>query len=709
MVYEPHSMLTRPFAGSDLRSFGPHLASMLAWLVMVAVAGYWIEQPELRYGFFGAAGVGMAGAFVVLRQLLSQDAREARLRATIEHRSEELERERSAHAAELNRQEARLRAWNRELTERAAELGRSAPDPRRWENPAEALPLDAAVKDRVGSTRDRIFEALRDGKYVHGEQFEGQRLAADLFEMVADIAAIYRDGDPEAWLHVDAARMAHAAHRATIRILHRARQFPGAPATRDVFELRRHLQTLQAGQDLYERFKPIAKVAPWAYKLFRVAAGANPIAYTAWSLAFEAVKRGGLELSRLTVERTLRDLLGEMVTIVGDEAALLYGGGYGRREKNHVLATEAVELARQAHQSRAMLAAVVDLLTRIPLRDETERRRLLEALGKPGFEAEAADWLPLELRTEVMQDVERLFEDHPPAMSAKAIASWRTGLEQRLGHRSKLVSAESMHDEGQLESAAHCVLAWAHSRGIALEPVLRALEQAEMPGRPDMAGPAGPTPVLPRLDLSPERQDILLEVLLDVMSRLRPWGPAPDLALLDELARRFRRKDGPKVRQRLQKAYQATVSEMLGRGGPATSGPAAYALLLALDAGERWLHAEPFRGPRFGSEDKAQLREAKQWSEDLAPKEGGMWLLASEQRWVLLAHTSRLEATEPTLLWEGLRSDATLRLNRASGWFASPSIEGGAWLTPKQPPCPTAIPISKAFMAHAEPWLTSAG
>lgn len=703
---------SRHLSRSDLRSFGPLFVVIAAWAAVLGLAGFMLEPGPVQWSLCGLAVIGALGSAGALRRALDHDAREHRIRAAVDHERDELERERRAFVAHVERERATLNAWTRELTDRATEIGRSTPNPTRWSAPEEALPLDAEVRALISHTSDRVFEALRDGKYVRQERMDGSLLAKDLMEMVRGVASIYQDGDPEAWTHVDAGRMAHAVHRAATRLVHRLGRLPGAPSTRDVSELQKYVQGFQNSRNLLEQIRPYAEVAPKIFRAVKLVAGANPIAYTLTSLATDALVQGGKELSRRGIERALRELLGSLVEIIGDEAALLYGGGYGRRDPSYVLAAEAMELARRARSSRPMLEASLKLLSTLPLRDELERRELLEGL-RSKRSPDAATWLPLEAREEVMRKIEGHFEAHPHGMSAREVADWRAGLERRLELRSQL-GEEDTHHAGRIESAVESLVGWSHARGIGVAATLERVEasglleslveadRAELLGRLQLEPPVGP--IYPRFDLSKAQQDGYLEALSEIMTRLRPWGPQPDVGFLEELARRFRRADAKKLEQKLAKGYEEQLGAMLGKGAPSLGGTGAFCALAALEPDEVWTFAHAFPSPKLA--EAANPSEAKAWIQSSSPKGSTTTFLMSTRRCVALRHGGALDAPEWTVLWTGARGDPTLRIEVARGWLGAPSLHGGVWLDPPPPGSRASLPLSKKLRSAIEPWLT---
>ena len=685
---------------------------LIAVSVLGLAAGSWllIADPITMGVLWLAALPAAVAAVITARRSRRTAERERKLRAAVEADKIHLEEARAAWETEYTSQQRRLEAIEARLVDQAAALAWTPRPPDQAPVPAELLQRDEAVDRLIDTTTDRVFEALREGKYVRNDRFESRLFWDDVGTLVREVAAVYQPGADKAWLQTDARQLALAVHRAALRVSLRLEQLPTAPSSRKLADIVKWTETYRSGQSLLEYAKPLMTYVPWLYRLVRVLAGANPATLGLSVILFEIMKKAGFQISVEVMERYLKGLVREFLTAVGQEAANVYGGAYGRRSKAWVLGAEAVHLAREASESRAMFAAVVRLLDELELRDEVDRRALHRALVAPSFEPGRADWLPIEDRTDVLEKVEALFEAHPPAMAPRALARWKTGLESRLGHRSRLeIEGGTVHDQAQLESIARSLASWGRLRGaagsvvhveLAKAAALAELEEEErsrlMQSVVDeldrvFDGRAS----LPRFDLTEPRKKAYIEDLIGLMGRLRPWGPEPDFAYIEEVARRFR-LDPTKLRAQLGVRYVATLGEQLDAAAPTKKLPpgAAFAALVALDPDEQWDFAEDQKRlllPTDASkDDKKVLRELQR---ELL-RGAGLWLLASPQRAIVLrkADIQALSAASSKVVWEGRFADPSVRLERSKGLVRrSASAHGGTWSLPHETSPPTGL------------------
>ncbi len=627
--------------------------------------------------------------------------REWRLRAAIEADKLRFEEERHAWEEKRKAEQRRLDAIESHLIDRAASIAWSPPPLDSAPLQPEHLRRDEQIDQLIEVTTERVFEALRTGKYVRNDRFEHRLFWEDVGALVRDVAAVYQPGGDRAWLETDARQLALAVHRAALRVSLRLEQVPTAPSSRKLADIVKWTETYRSGQSLLEYAKPLMNYVPWLYRLVRVLAGANPATLGLSVILFELVKKAGFQVSVEVLERYLKSLARDFLTAVGQEAANVYGNGYGRRSKAWVLGSEAVHLAREARESRAMLAAVIRLLDELDLRDEVDRRALQRSLVAPSFQPARADWLPIEERTEVLEKIEALFEAQPSAMEPRALATWKAGLESRLGHRSRLeVEGGTVHDEAQLVSVVRSLISWGLQRGARPEPMMALLQDASVLAEltDDERGPVlqmaldesssqtSSEAPLPRFDLTEARKKAYVDDLVRLMGALRPWGPEPDLGFLDELARRFR-LDAKKLRARLAAQYVVVLSEHFTAGSPLKKLPpgGSFAALFHLEPEERWDFAE--EGKRFllPSEASKEDRKAASDIQRELRRGAGMWLLASEKRAVLLRKpdVQTLSTASSQIIWEGRFSDRTVRVEHSKAWgWTTATVHGGQWHLP---------------------------
>ena len=677
------------------------VALMAASVVGLMVSSWLLIAEPLTIGILWLAMLPAAAATVVTaRRSRTTAIRERRLRAAVEADKLRLEDEQAAWQAQRTSEERRLEAIETRLVDQAAAIAWSPSPPDRAPIADDVLQRDDAVDKAIDATTERVFEALREGKYVRNERFESRLFWEDIGTLVREVAAIYQPGGDKAWLETDARQLALAVHRAALRVSLRLEQLPGAPSSRKLADIVKWTETYRSGQSLLEYAKPLTTYMPWLYRLVRVLAGANPATLGLSVILFELMKKAGFQISAEVLERYLKGLVHEFLTAVGQEAANVYGGAYGRRSKAWVLGAEAVQLARSAPQSRATLAAVIRLLDELDLRDEVDRRALIRALVAPSFESSRADWLPIEDRTEVLERVESLFEAQPPAMEPQAVAKWKAGLEGRLGHRSRLdIDRGTVHDQAQLESIVRSLVSWARTRETsdeilktmlldasifaAVEPNDRLAIVDAAIGEPQSHDGA----VLPRFDLTEDRKKAYVEDLIRLMSHLHPRGPLPDLAFLEEVARRFR-LDATKLRAQLGAQYVRALADGLDARSPTKKMPAgaAFGALTCLTSGEQWDFVEDGKKLLLPADASKEQKKALRDHQKELSRGAGLWLLVSLRRAVLFRksdpHTLPTEPLNDSIVWQGEFADPSVRVERSKGslgWTSS-AVHGGRWM-----------------------------
>ena len=664
------------------------------------------ESLTIAVLWLSAVPAAIAAGMIATRSRTAAE-RERRLRAALDADKVRFDEERTTWETYRVSEQQRLEAIESRLVDQAAALAWSPGPPAPGPIEPELLRRDEAVDRLIESTTDRVFEALRDGKYVRNDRFESRLFWEDVGTLVREVAAVYQPGADKAWLETDARQLALAVHRAALRVSLRLEQLPTAPSSRKLADIVKWTETYRSGQSLLDYAKPLMNYVPWLYRLVRVLAGANPATLGLSVILFELMKKAGFQISVEVLERYFKNLVREFLTAVAQESANVYGGAYGRRTKSWILGAEAVQLAREAKGSRAMLAAVIQLLDRLELRDEVDRRALQRALVAPSFKPTRADWLPIEARTEILEQVEQLFEAHPSAMEPAELVTWKAGLEARLGHRSRLnVDGQTVHDEAQLHSIMRSLASWGRSRGATTEALHDALAasasltavatQVDAPGRADIVRSsmadrsADEPPVLPRFDLTEARKEAYIEDLIRLMATLRPWGPEPDLAFLEDVARKFR-LDATKLKSQLGVGYAGTASASLDARSPLKKLPpgAAFAALVALNADEQWDFAEDGKRILLPSDASKDDRKALKELQKTLTRGAGLWLMVSGRRAALIRKpdVQTLSAIDSGPVWEGAFSDPSVRVESAKGLgWSSHAVHGGRWRFPFEAP-----------------------
>lgn len=556
-------------------------------------------------------------------------------------------------------------------------------------HPGEFSSQDQAVMELLRARTDRLFEKIRNNKYQDSGRFEKELLMADLSDLITSVARIYHPESENPLLETSVEQLLRSANRIALQILVLLEQLPLDIKT---YNLKKIYETVQAGVKAYGMYKSIDPYWTYfrpVYYLGRFALGSNPVTLgVSWALG-ELAKGGSKKLSSWLANRYALKLLYEVVFIIGNEAAGIFGGKFRHREVNWIYGAELSELMKRFPLSPEALSGGLNEIGQLRLRNEYDRIFLYRCLaGRKSASPDkfaARNFLSAGECQIIARRLERFFEKFVRA-KADDLEEWKKKTEDRLGCR-MLVESRKSADRPAAEKA-----------GDALRSLAGFVMEVKGPHPDELPVILSQTRMIPLLDEENRRKavqeltqappmifdypdmepaDKLLgdyfDDLMEIGAKVYPYALRGD-ELIAETAQYFRYSDLKSLQKELDKMTVDFLAEKLVPESPEKKLPPrmALGLLSCLEAEEFPLFV--YKNIRIGFSGIGK---------EILPmlKNRTLCLVGTSRRLILTAVSEKGEA-EPLLLWEGRREgDCRFRTERIENRLTDDCrVTGGKWM-----------------------------
>lgn len=656
----------------------------VAAMVNAAALGWW--QVAVYLG----AAAALAGSWWFRRKLTVAeqeiesrrqhvDSEFARI-ADEEHRLEAARRsvqtELGEQATRLDQREqslaARLTAYHEWLEFPApVDLGVKLNEPLASDSELAALvQQDRRLNELLAAETKVLFDRILNNRYAGEGQVKVEVLRDDLQELITKVARVYRPDVKRPLLETSLERVLRAGGRACLQFLVVLDELPISVKEYNLNSLYKYIRRAVKAYGAYKSAEPYWGYANTAYYLGRLALGVNPLSIGAWWFLGTLGREGARVITNKLVNRQGMALLQNLVRVIGYEVASMYGGDFRHRDANWIYAAELTELLTEFPHSRDSIRHALKDLAALQLRSEYDRVFLTRLVAN-GASARperyrAAVLLAVEERRAVAQRLERFLESFIHGKSPDVVAKWQSEVESRLDIKLSVGGMKVLPRETQVRDAVRSLAGFLNMvkqcEPAELHDLLASTRlwkelTAEQQTSFDREQQETPAYLFEQPDLDPA--DDVAAMYLDDLANLAARVP-PREASVDELLRDialYLRQDAKKMNALIEKHLADQLGERLATASPTRKVPAAVSRA-ALDL--------------LGSERAEFLYGSV--SIDGSKDKGGLWLLGTSSRLVLMAVEPR-----PQALW---RADAPVSVQIVKRLMAGEAqIRGGTWLT----------------------------
>ncbi len=619
-----------------------------------------------------AGALLLAGVFIHRRMSMETDA--ARI-AEGERRLRRVEADIRRRARRLDR---RQEALYKETLGRIDLTGGEAADP-----PPDPIRSDEAVHEILERRTEALFEKIRKGHYNPGGRFDGAGLTADLTDLIAEVARIYNPDSESPLLETSIENLLRSINRISLKLLVLLDELPLDIKS---YNLKRTHETIQTGVRAYGFYRQAQPFLPYlrpVYYMGRFTLGATPATLgVGWAVS-ELLSQGTKRLSVHLSHRYAIGLLHDIVFVIGNEAAEVFGGNYRHRDPHWVYGAALADLMPHLPETHGLLADALRETAALALRSEYDRIVLLRCLadGKAprqgGGSTPGRGLLNDAARAEVAGRLEQFFRRHPEAADP-AERKWKGAAEDRLGMKIRTRPVRTGHPAGDravaaLQSLAGYLTGFKSTPPSGLPALLAETETARQ------LDPTIQAEVLADLEAAPpptfdppalEPDDPLVETLLADLANLAAEVPprtAPDREAVRSAAIYFRQKDPSGVSKRMDRRAVAVLAGDLDPDSPVkkVSPEAAWVLLGALDADET---------PRFIY--RSVSPDGGDGSSIHFPPYFEPYLMGTDRRLILVARITTDPEIPARTLWTAGPDDPAPELSESRGRAV---LTGGTW------------------------------
>ncbi len=316
---------------------------------------------------------------------------------------------------------------------------------------------DRKVRQLLEAEAERVYEKIRRNGYTVGGKVDVIAIRDEAHQLIHQVAKIYKPDSVNPLLETSFDQIARAASRICLHVLVLLEQLPVNVQHYSINTLYSYVQRAVVGYGVYQKASPWLSYLTRGVYAGRMVASTNPATLGAWWLATELGKRGAKKVFENVVDRQAIALLHQLVTVIGVEAAGIYGTGFRQRDPSWSLGTELVELIHAFPASGESLKHGLQQVTALSLRSEYDRIYLYRCLANhrsAGLQLADPAMLTREERESIAHRLEQFFAAHIHGASEANVKRWRDGVEHRFdmklkldGHQTHVLSSRTQQAE----------------------------------------------------------------------------------------------------------------------------------------------------------------------------------------------------------------------------------------------------------------------
>lgn len=651
------------------------------------------SMETLQWVFYAAGGVSLSSAAALLfgkPKTLLPGGEDHPGEPVFEQEKKEFQRNREAAEAELEKLAADLQKKQQILNQRLMTLQEWLEFPIEFTDPDEKEPppdvefyqKDRQVFELLEHETELLFEKIKKNHYIVDETFQRTRLIQDVLDVVESVAKVYQPESQNPLLETSIEKLLRAVNRTSIQLLVFMEAFPIDIKN---YNLRSGYDLVRRGvkaYDVYKAAQPYWTYVRPVYYFGRFTLGANPLTLGIGWAASEMVKTGVQKLSVHFANRYAMGLLHDMVFIVGNEAAGVFGGDYRHRDVYWTYGAELTELVHRFPVSREILMNALNEVNVLLLRSEYDRVFLYRCLAAHKSAQperfEAKNYLSIDDRKTIAVRLEKFYTRYIHG-SEKVFYTWKRDVEFRLDIKLLLDSpvdkAMSGGEEAMVSLAAF-LMEVKGRRVEALPEILTDTRVFTVIGRdekPEIIRKivSEPPMIFEFPDIDPGNP--LVDHYLDDLSRLDvrffPYAAGEPIVL--EAAKYFR-KNLNDLQKDVDRRYTELIRDQLSPESPEKKlkPEVAYIILSILEEDEM---------PRavYKNIDVIDPDTRRK----LVPSYRETWMLITERRMVLVAVNLKIKEKYQTglLMWSADKND-DLNIELIQKRFKNEiRITGGHW------------------------------
>ncbi|MFM7038342.1 MAG: hypothetical protein ACKO2L_11540 [Planctomycetaceae bacterium] len=302
---------------------------------------------------------------------------------------------------------------------------------------------DRAVRRLLETEAERVYEKIRGNGYSSDGQLNLLMIRDEVLELIRRVALIYRPESESPLSDASLEQLARAASRIWLHLLVLLEQLPLPVQQYSIGTLYTWIRRSVVGYGVYQKASPWLSMAARGVSAGRLISGANPAMLGAWWLASELGRQGAKKWIEQAFDRQAVGLLRQVISVVGVEAAGIFGTGFRQRDPAWILGTELVELVAAFPPSGESLRHGLTAVTSLQLLSEYDRiylYRCLAAHRSAGLQLADPAMLTREQREGIARSLEQFFAARIHGATEQSVKKWRDGVETRLDLRLQLDS-----------------------------------------------------------------------------------------------------------------------------------------------------------------------------------------------------------------------------------------------------------------------------
>ncbi|MBF0224240.1 MAG: hypothetical protein HQK76_02180 [Desulfobacterales bacterium] len=426
-------------------------------LVNIGIMGIFITvyfskdiQTNIKYILYGSGVITLLSTFFFKRRLNAEELGlkaermklEASKQALIEQ-EKEFETIKKEIEDDLKKRSLQIQKKQTELTQQLStyhewmEFPKDSEiiDEHIEENP-ELIAKDQKVQELIEKRTELLFDKIKTNKYIEDDKFQRGMLWKDILAIIIDIAKIYQPESKNPLLETSVEKLLRAINRISLQLLVVLEELPLNLKDYNLINLYENLSMGIKAYGAYKAAEPYLPIIKPIYYLGRFTLGTNPITLGAtWALS-ELIKSGTKKIASNLANRYALNLLYELVFIIGNESAGIFGGAYKHREPQLIYGAELVELLSRFKISEDRLLKGLNEVGILHLRNEYDRIFLYRCLAahkspKPD-RFKPRSFLPTKQRQTIASRIEN-FAKNLIEEDTNSLFKWKQETEERLG------------------------------------------------------------------------------------------------------------------------------------------------------------------------------------------------------------------------------------------------------------------------------------
>ncbi|MEO0973891.1 MAG: hypothetical protein AAFX85_12430, partial [Pseudomonadota bacterium] len=411
------------------------LALLIAALFLGAAPGP-VELAVLGLG--AACSFGAAAAHVALARRRPTDA--ATESDTLQERLDALAYRESQVSHRAHRLEVREQRLSRQLRvlqladhDRFVDVVDSELSPHAIER---LVQQDQALLALIERRSQQAFDDLLANRYSDGDGVDLTLMWQDLGNFIESVARLYQPQARDPLLETEIELVAKATSSTALHLL---LVVDALPLDLKSYNAATMYRTLRRAADYYgtwKQVKPYLDAGLSVLQVARFALGVNPVAVGASWVAGKLAAQGAQKVTEQLLHRQVLQLLQDAIRVIAFEVAMVYGGGFRRRDANWFLGAELVNLELLRGDDLRGRDQALRTLCTLSLRHEFDRLLLLRQLGSG--QAVALEGAALEClltpgeRGRIVEALRKHCDDTEADLTAPGLVGWQEALESRL-------------------------------------------------------------------------------------------------------------------------------------------------------------------------------------------------------------------------------------------------------------------------------------